>query len=76
MQAGASIENAFVDAEMELRNLWNEDSMVQAALHRMNEKIKINISVEQAFYELSKEIELEEAKEFSDILLFAKVETT
>lgn len=72
MQAGASIENAFVDAEMELRNLWNEDSMVQAALHRMNEKIKINISVEQAFYELSKEIELEEAKEFSDILLFAK----
>lgn len=72
MQAGLSIENAFLDAEMEMKRFVEKEGVVQPALHRMNERIKMNVSVEQAFNELAQQVQLEEAKEFSDILFYAK----
>ncbi|MDD6195048.1 MAG: type II secretion system F family protein [Lachnospiraceae bacterium] len=72
MQSGVSIENSFLDAEREMTHLTERESEVQQALHHMNEKVKVNVSVEQAFFEMAQGIQLEEAKEFADILLYAK----
>lgn len=72
MQAGVAIENAFLDGEQELNHLTEKEGEVQRALHRMNEKVKMSVPVEQAFLEFAKEIDLEEAKEFSEVLLYAK----
>lgn len=72
MQAGASMENAFFDAERELLHLTEKDSEVQRALHQMNEKVKVSVSVEQAFFEMAGKIQLEEAREFADVLIYAK----
>lgn len=72
MQAGVSIENAFLDAEREMIHLTEKKGVVQQELHRMNEKVKMSVPVEQAFMELAREVDLEEAKEFSDVLFYAK----
>jgi uncharacterized protein len=42
------------------------------ALHQMNQKVKVNIAVEQAYMELAEQMNLEEACAFGEILLFAK----
>ena len=71
MQAGDSVENAFRETERQWKALDVGPDLMRA-LHRMNQRMEINQSVEEAFGELAKEIDIEEAYQFEEILVFAK----
>ena len=64
LQAGMSLENSFLQAEGQLAMLGEDGKDMIYALHQMNQKVKVNIAVEQ--------MDLEEACAFGEILLFAK----
>lgn len=72
MQVGESIENALLETEREMQKLYHTKSHIMNSLHQMNSKIAVSIPVERAFSDFSKEVDLEEAYEFSDILFYAK----
>lgn len=72
LQAGMSLENSFLQAEGQLAMLGEEGKDMIYALHQMNQKVKVNIAVEQAYMELAEQMDLEEACAFGEILLFAK----
>ena len=67
-----SLENSFLQAEGQLAMLGEEGKDMIYALHQMNQKVKVNIAVEQAYMELAEQMDLEEACAFGEILLFAK----
>ena len=71
LQTGYSLEQAFLQTEREMEKLI-EHSMLRGELRILNRKVKMNLPVEKAFYELAEQIHLEEAYEFAEILLFAK----
>lgn len=62
-------EQFFIEAE-ELKK--RKRLAYRHALHQMNQKVKVNIAVEQAYMELAEQMDLEEACAFGEILLFAK----
>ena len=72
MQAGSSLENAFLETEQEIENLFSEKSYLYQCLHKMNRRVQVSAPVEQAFMEFAGEVSLEEAYEFADILVYAK----
>ena len=72
LQAGMSLENSFLQAEGQLAMLGEEGKDMIYALHQMNQKVKVNIAVEQAYMELAEQMDLEEACAFGEIFLFAK----
>ena len=72
LQAGMSLENSFLQAEGQLAMLGEDGKDMIYALHQMNQKVKVNIAVEQAYMELAEQMDLEEACAFGEILLFAK----
>jgi tight adherence protein B len=72
MQTGYSLENAFVHAEQELQQMQQGKSTLVVKLHEMNQRVTVNVPVEQAFYALAEELRIEEGYEFAEILIFAK----
>jgi tight adherence protein B len=72
MQTGYSLENAFVHAEQELDQMQQGNSLLKAGIHELNQKVTVNVPVEQAFLALADEMDMEEGYEFGEMLLFAK----
>lgn len=72
LQTGYSIENAFLETEREINMLYARKEELCQALHEMNQKIQLSISVEQEFMKFAEKTKLEEAVEFADILFYAK----
>lgn len=72
LRAGYSLENAFLQAREELYQLAGKESLLLPAVGAMNQKVQVNVPVEQACMELAGEMQLEEGFEFAEILLFAK----
>lgn len=58
LQAGMSLENSFLQAEGQLAMLGEEGKDMIYALHQMNQKVKVNIAVEQAYMELAEQMDL------------------
>ncbi len=71
LQTGYSLEYAFRQAESELGQMMEKNALGKE-LHELNQKVGMNLPVEKAFYELAEKIDVEEAYEFAEILLFAK----
>lgn len=72
LQAGYSLERAVRQAEDELIRLFPEGSRLAIHIHRMNQKLAMNIQLEKAFDEFAKDISLEEAMSLAEIISFAK----
>lgn len=72
LNAGYSLENAFWVAKKELGILYGTKSILLSYLERALRKLKMNTSLEQALLEFAKECQLEEAKNFAEIVSIGK----
>ena len=72
LDAGYSLERALRQSEVELVKLFGGGSVMAGFVHEMNQKIAMNVQVERAFEEMAERLELQEAVNLSDILVFSK----
>lgn len=70
--AGYSLENAFADAQKELKTLYGPESRMQKELEKINRQTAMNQPIEQVFCKFAKSCGVEEMESFSEILSFAK----
>lgn len=70
--AGFSLENAFVEAEKELKQMYGEKSYMFLELQNINKKVGMNIPLEEPLEELAERTGMEDIYNFIDILSFAK----
>lgn len=72
IQAGYSVENAFVEAERELREMFGNESVLCPALHEVNAGVGVSVPLEKGFAEFAERLGLEDGDSFSQIFSFAK----
>lgn len=72
LQAGYALERAVKQSEEELKKLFPTESILLPHIHRMNQKLSMNVQLEKAFDEFAHDIDLEEAISLSEIISFAK----
>ncbi|MCI8326422.1 MAG: hypothetical protein HFI37_01435 [Lachnospiraceae bacterium] len=70
--AGYALENAFLDAEKEMRLLYGAESPMQIELEKINGKVAMNQPLEKIFEEFALKWDIKEIVNFSEILIFAK----
>lgn len=70
--AGFSLENAFVEAEKELKQMYGEKSDMFPELQNINKKVGMNIPIEEPLEDLAERTGMEDIYNFIDILSFAK----
>lgn len=70
--AGFSLENAFVEAEKELKQMYGEKSYMFSELQNINKKVGMNIPIEEPLEDLAERTGMEDIYNFIDILSFAK----
>lgn len=70
--AGFSLENAFVEAEKELKQMYGEKSYMFLELKNINKKVGMNIPLEEPLEDLAERTGMEDIYNFIDILSFAK----
>ena len=67
-----SLENAFVEAEKELKQMYGEKSYMFLELQNINKKVGMNIPLEEPLEDLAERTGMEDIYNFIDILSFAK----
>lgn len=72
LQAGNSIENAFIQAEPELRKIHNENSMFMQSLRKVINGLSLNIPIEKLVNTMAIELEEEEILNFAIVFSGAK----
>lgn len=72
MNAGYSIENAFVEAVKDLRFLYEEDALLIQEFENITYQIKTNRTVEEALNEFARRSEIEDIYTFSEVFHTAK----
>ena len=72
VSAGYSIENSIKESINELKLIYGETSLIVSEFSLLNNKLKINKSIEQAIEELADRVALEEVSNFSMIIRLAK----
>ena len=70
--AGFSLENAFVEAEKELKQMYGEKSYMFLELQNINKKVGMNTPLEELLEDLAERTGMEDIYNFIDILSFAK----
>lgn len=70
--AGYSMENAWWEAEKELRKLHGEKGLMLAEIHRMNEAVRMNEPLEKVLGEFAQRSGCEEIESFAEVFSFAK----
>lgn len=70
--AGYALENAFLDAGKEMKELHGEGGLMQTELEIINRKVCMNQPLEVVFEEFAKKSGIEEIENFSEVLSFAK----
>ncbi len=70
--SGYSIENAWQEAEVEMRELYGIQGYMTKELKLMNGKISMNQSVEELLYQFALRSSCEEILEFAEVFRFAK----
>lgn len=72
LYAGYSIENAITESKEELRVLYGKDSVLAAELEGIESKVALNQPIEQAMEEFAERTEVEDIRNFSEILRTAR----
>lgn len=70
--AGYSMENAWKEAEKELKSLHGQDGMMLAEVHRMNEAVRMNEPLEKVLSEFAERSGCEEIESLAEVFSFAK----
>ena len=70
--SGYSIENAWKEAEKELKELYGEEGLMAEEMKRMNSAILMNQPVEQLLYRFALRTSCEDILEFAEVFRFAK----
>jgi len=70
--SGYSIENAWKEAEKELRELYGEEGLMTEEMRRMNSAILMNQPLEQLLYQFALRTSCEDILEFAEVFRFAK----
>lgn len=70
--AGYSMENAWREAEKELRKLHGEKGIMLVEIHQMNEAVRMNEPLEKVFGEFARRSGCEEIESFAEVFSFAK----
>lgn len=70
--AGYSMENAWREAEKELRELHGEASLMFGELHQMNAAVRMNEPLEKVLSDFAKRSGCEEIESFAEVFSFAK----
>lgn len=70
--AGYSMENAWREAEKELRELHGETSLMYGELHRINAAVRMNEPLERHLAEFAQRSGCEEIESFAEVFSFAK----
>ena len=72
LQAGYSVENAFVEAKYDIRAMYGRQSRMLPELNRMEIGLKNNIPLEKILEDLANRSDIEDIREFSEIFVIAK----
>ncbi len=72
MYAGYSVENAFVEAEKELRQLLGPGADMTRELHEINQQIRLNAPIENLLLDLAQRSGVEEIRSFGQVFGYAK----
>lgn len=70
--AGYSMENAWREAEKEIKELYGKDSILYPELCQMNVAVRMNKSLESVLLEFAKRSGCEEIESFAEVFSFAK----
>lgn len=72
MQAGYSAENAFGEAEKELTLLLGSDADMCRELRRVNQQLRLNVTIESLMQDLADRSGVEEISSFGEVFGYAK----
>lgn len=72
VEVGYSMENAVAEAAKEMEKMYGKDASITTQLIKIQNKIAVNVSVEQAFLEMAEEVDNEDIKYFSHIFSLTK----
>lgn len=70
--AGYSMENAWREAEKELKELYGDTSMMYGEIHQMNAAVRMNEPLEKVLSDFAKRSGCEEIESFAEVFSFAK----
>jgi len=72
LNAGYSIENAFVEAYQDLLHLYHESADIMREFYLINRKIRMNITVEAALEDFAQRSGIEDIQDFSEVFYSSK----
>lgn len=72
LRAGYSMENAWREAEGEMKELHGEESLMCRELHLMNAAVRMNEPLEKVLAEFARRSGCEEIESFAEVFSFAK----
>lgn len=72
LEAGYSMERAWMQAERELEKLYGKDGIFVKELHGMNQKVALNETLEQQMFRFAQKSEIESVRDFAEIFQYAK----
>ncbi len=73
LNAGYSVENAFLEAQKDTDRVYGSDSMISRELRLIVHKTRMNRTMEEALLDFADRSGLEEIKSFADVFLASKV---
>ena len=72
LQAGYSVENAFIQAYEDMRLLYGADAMISCELKLIARKLKNNQNIEDALDDMAKRTHVQDIKDFAEVFRIAK----
>lgn len=72
LQAGYSIENAFLHAYEDMRLLYGADSMIAEELLHINRKLRNNRNLEDVLEDLAERAHIQDIRDFAEVFHIAK----
>ena len=72
LQAGLSMENAWIEVEKEMQLLYGEGSLFYTELKEMNQRTAHNVPIEKLFLEMAYKWKLEDMMQFSELMEYGK----
>jgi tight adherence protein B len=72
LQAGYSVENAWISAQKDMQLLYPEDSSLLQEVNRVTMQLRVNVPIETALQTMAESCDLEEIYSFSEVLDTAK----
>lgn len=72
LQAGYSVENAILEAQTDMRNMYGEKGLITKELENICVGLRLNLTAEELFLELAKRSGIEDIRQFGQIFAISK----